>query len=317
MTDKVDNELFKKYMKAGEIAASVREESKKWIKPGTKLLEIADKIESLIKKKAAIAFPVNLSLNEIAAHYTPIKNDETVFTKDDILKIDIGVHVDGYVGDTAYTVSFNKEYNSLVRASASALEEAIKIIRPGLSLSAVGETIEETIKSAGFQPVRNLSGHGLEQYNIHAEPQVPNVSVFSAKSNEYVLAENEVIAIEPFATNGSGLVKESEPAMIFSCASGPARNPDARTIMSFAAKLQGLPFAERWLPIDSRVKIRLALRELESRGLAYSYAPLKEVDGGMVSQAEHTVIVKEKPIITTEIKESVKRSKKTGTKISS
>ncbi len=257
MTDKVDNELFKKYMKAGEIAAFVREESKKFIKPGVLLIDIAEKIESLIKKKGGgIAFPVNLSLNDIAAHYTPIKNDETIFTDKDILKVDIGVHIDGYVGDTAYTISFNKDYKELIKASETALSNAIKIIRPGTKLSEIGSVIEETINSFGFKPIRNLTGHGLERYNIHADPQVPNI----ASAPEYILQENEVIAIEPFATDGAGMVKESGTAMIFTCITGPARNPDARIIMNFSEKFNGLPIAERWLPIDSRIKIRLALR---------------------------------------------------------
>ncbi|MFH0832207.1 MAG: type II methionyl aminopeptidase [Candidatus Aenigmatarchaeota archaeon] len=292
----MQKEIMEKYLLAGKIAAEVREESKKWIVVGSKLIDIAEKIEAMIREKgAAPAFPVNLSLNDVAAHYTPIKKDETKVKEGDILKVDIGVHVDGYVGDTAYTISFGGN-EKLVEASESALNGAIKLCKPGTLLSDISAKIEETIHSYGFNPISNLTGHGLEQYNLHAEPQIPNIKFHS----DYKLKENQVIAIEPFATNGSGYVKESDLVIIFRLVGlGAVRNNDGRAIMRFATAFNGLPFAERWIPIDSMIKIRIAMRELREKGIIYDYPILKESAGGAISQAEHTVIIKDEPVVTT------------------
>jgi methionyl aminopeptidase len=169
------------------------------------------------------------------------------------------------------------------------------LIKPGVLLSDISTKIEETIKGFGFNPVRNLTGHGLERFHLHAEPSVPNVTFRS----DYRLEEGQVIAIEPFATTGEGRVRETEPVLIFMVLEDkPVRNQDARTIMRFAQQSNGLPFAERWLP-GTLFKIRLAMRELREKGALYDYAPLKEVSNGIVSQHEHTVIVKDEPIVTT------------------
>lgn len=298
----MDKEVFEKYLLAGKIAAEVREESKKFIRINASLLDIAEKSESLIREKGAeVAFPVNISLNEAGAHYTPAKRDETKIKKDDLVKIDLGTHIDGYIGDTAYSFSFSKNNDKLIEASKRALEEAIKLCKPGSLLSDVSSKIEETIKGFGFNPIANLTGHGLEKYDLHAEPQIPNVKFTS----DYRLKEDQVIAVEPFATDGSGMIKESEPTLIFSLINkNPVRNQNARMVMKFADSFNGLPFAERWIPIDSIVKIRIALRELRERRIIYDYPVLREVANGKISQAEHTVIVKDEPRITTEYKEN-------------
>jgi methionyl aminopeptidase len=293
----MDKEILDKYIKAGRIAAEVREASKSLLKINAGILDIAESIEKMILEKGAEpAFPVNISINDIAAHYTPMRKDEAKINGTDVVKLDIGVHVDGYVGDTAYTISFNEKYNKMVEASEAALTEAIKLCKPGALLSNVSAKIEETIKSFGYKPISNLTGHGLDCYDLHAEPQIPNIKF----SSNYKLKEDQVIAIEPFATDGSGMIKESEPTLIFRLMQkGPVRNQDARTIMTFADKFNGLPFAERWIPVDSLVKIRIAMRELRERGIIYDYPVLKEVKNGVISQAEHTVIIKDEPMVTT------------------
>jgi len=293
----MDDGVLENYVKAGKIASEVREHSKNIIKPGAKLFDIAEEIEHLIRKRGGEpAFPVNLSLNELAAHYTPYKGDETVIPEGAVIKIDVGVHIDGYVADTAHTLCFNEKLLPLVEASKAALNNALEKIKPGVLLSDLSAAINEAITSYGFNPVSNLTGHGLERYYLHAQPQVPNVKF----NSDYRLSEDQVIAIEPFATNGSGRIKETEPTLIYMVVEDkPARNADARTIMRFASKFNGLPFAERWLPIPSRVKIRIAMKELIERGAIHEYPPLKEIANGIVSQAEHTVIVRDEPIVTT------------------
>ncbi|MBI4014572.1 MAG: type II methionyl aminopeptidase [Candidatus Aenigmarchaeota archaeon] len=291
----MDAEAEEKYIKAGKIAAKVRDEAAKMAKPGAKLLKIAEFIESETRRLGGEpAFPANLSLNEIAAHYTPVKNDETVIPDGSILKIDVGVHVDGYVADTAKTIAFSDEMERLSNASRDALEEAIKLVKSGAKIADISKRIEAVITSQGYKPVSNLTGHGLERYFLHAEPRIPNV----ATRNEARLKDGMAIAIEPFATSGMGEVRDSAPALIFMLlGKKPLRGGDARKAAAFAESFKGLPFAERWLPFDSTFKARLALRELREKGVLYDYPPLKEK--GMVSQHEHTILVKDEPIVTT------------------
>jgi len=196
----MEKETLNNYIKAGKIAAEARKTARNIVRPGSRHIDIVDEIEKFIRSKGGEpAFPVNISINDIAAHHTPTKNDTAVVKDGDIVKIDVGVHIDGYIADTAVTVNFNKDYDNLVKAAESALEEAVKIVKPDALLSDVSEAIEETISSFGYKPVDNLTGHGLNRFDLHTEPTVPNVSF----TGDYRLKEGQVIAIEPFATNGA------------------------------------------------------------------------------------------------------------------
>ncbi|MDI6720901.1 MAG: type II methionyl aminopeptidase [Candidatus Aenigmarchaeota archaeon] len=293
----MESEVLEKYIKAGRIAADVREESKSCVRPGASLLEIAERLEALIREKGGEpAFPVNLSLNDEAAHYTPTLVDERKITESDVVKVDVGVHVDGYIGDTACTIVFDGKHENLVKAAEAALDKAVPLCVPGQLVDEISGVIEDTIKGYGYLPVSNLTGHGLKQWQGHAEPTIHNVRV----NYNLRLQEDEVIAIEPFATNGAGMIKDSEPVVIFSLFSRkPVRNPDARKIIQQLEAFSGLPFSERWIKGISPFKIRLAMRELRQANALYEYPVLKEVRKGIVSQAEHTIIVKENPVVTT------------------
>lgn len=294
----MEKEILEKYIQAGRIASAVREEILPKIVIGEKLLSIAEFAEKRIQELGGEpAFPVNISINNVAAHFTPDAGDKSEFRENDVVKIDIGVQVDGYIGDTAATVSLAKDgrHNDLLEASRKALEDAIKLAKPGVSLGEIGNCIENIIRTAGFMPVANLTGHGLEQFNLHAEPQIPNIKTDS----NYRLREGQVIAIEPFASTGEGFVKESGDALIYMLLySQPVRNSDAKRIIQLGLKRNGLPFAKRWLSLPE-IKFRLAMRELEMRNCIHPYPILKDVEGSLISQFEHTVIVGEKPIITT------------------
>ena len=213
----------------------------------------------------------------------------------DIVKIDIGVHVDGYIGDTALTISLG-EQEDLLEASKKALYEAINLVRPGVKIKEIGEVIQKTIEDFGFKPIRNLTGHGLKRFDIHADPQIPNIKI---DSNEE-LKEDDVIAIEPFASNGNGFVRDLEDVRIFSIIENEnkIRSPEAREIYAFGMKRYGLPFASRWLNMPY-IKFRIGLKELLLKNMIYPYYVLVEKEGALVSQFEHTIIVKDKPIIIT------------------
>lgn len=295
----MDPHIFECYIRAGKIASNVREKSRKWVAEGEKLLDVAEKIEGeIISLGGQPAFPVNISVNEIAAHYTPVENDTKVFCHDDIVKIDIGVHVEGYIADTAATIYLGTDAKkkALVSATDSALDAALALSTPGRKIADIAAKIEEIIRGAGFAPITNLSGHYLGRYIIHGSPSIPNIRT----DMRAVLSEGDVIAIEPFATFGAGSVKDTGRAMIFSSgAEKPVRNPAGRQILKFARNTQGMPFASRWIKDSHGSMQDRALSELVSVGALHAYPVLKEVSGALVSQAEHTVIVGAKPRITT------------------
>ena len=196
-------------------------------------------------KEAGLAFPVNLSRNNQAAHYTPSYNDETVVGEKDVLKVDMGVQIDGYITDSAFTLDFSGEYGKMIEANEKALENAIAMIKPDIEINKISEEIEKTVKSFGFKPVQNLSGHGLDQYTQHAPPSVPNVS----NRNSGKFEEGMVFAVEPFVSNGEGIIREGSFAEIFMLENPrQLRNMDSRKMIEYVLEnFQTLPFAERQL----------------------------------------------------------------------
>ncbi|ASA77201.1 type II methionyl aminopeptidase [Thermococcus sp. 5-4] len=288
-------------IKAGEIARQVKKEVADMIKPGAKLYDIAEFVERrIVELGGKPAFPCNLAINEIAAHYTPYKGDDSVLKEGDYLKVDLGVHVDGYIADTAMTFRVGMEEDDLMAASKEALENAISVIRAGVKISEIGKAIEETIRGYGFNPIVNLSGHKIDRYKLHAGVSIPNIY---RPNDSYVLKEGDVIAIEPFATTGAGQVIEVPPALIFMhIRDRPVRMAQARRLlMHIKREYNGLPFAYRWLQgFMPEGQLKLALAQLDRAGAIYSYQILREVRGGLVSQFEHTVIVeKDGAYITT------------------
>jgi len=278
------------YRKAGKIASEVREWSREIVSPDAKVLDVAEKIEAKIREMGAeIAFPVNVCINDVTAHYTPKYNDETRISKTDVVSIDIGAHVDGYIADTAYTLDFSGKYEDMLKANQEALVGAIALIRPGALVTEIGKSVHATLKAAGYKPIENLTGHEVKQYDLHAGLAIPNIEV----PHKLRIQEGMALAIEPFATDGYGRVIESKHAEIFSLQEPrPTRNKDARSIISQVADRQSLPFAERWYAKTiPPLRLDLAMRELVSNGTLRAYPILHEKEKGIVSQFEHTVIV--------------------------
>jgi methionyl aminopeptidase len=301
---KMDKETFDNYVKAGRIACQALEYGRKLIKVGSSLLEVTEAVEKkIVELGGDFAFPPQISLNDVAAHYCAAVDDRIIFKEGDIVKLDVGVQINGFVGDTACTVVLgnDEKLKLLAEASREALNSALKIIKPGVKLSAIGRIIHDEIAQRGFSPVRNLSGHGLAQYIIHDKPSVPN---FETGSDE-VLEEDQVIAIEPFASTGAGIIYESSNPTIFALDNiRPVRSPIAREVLKELEKYNGLPFAHRWLVKKyGPGKTSFALRELKNAGMIREFAPLPDKAHGMISQAEHTVIVRDKPVVTTMLDE--------------
>ncbi|MDI6643019.1 MAG: type II methionyl aminopeptidase [Candidatus Hodarchaeaceae archaeon] len=288
----LSEEELEAYRKAGKLLAEVREQVRPLVKPGVTLLEIAEKAEELIAQKGAKpAFPCNISVNEVSAHYSPPANDDTIIKEGDMVKVDIGAHLDGYIADTAFTVATG-EKAEMVQVVEKALEAAIGAIKPGIDVGEIGRVVEETATAAGLKPVRNLTGHSLARWDLHAGLTIPNVKETTGQK----LSVGDVVALEPFVTDGAGYVEDQKKTYIFRYLRDvPTRLRMSRELLRDVKRdYDGLPFAERWLAKRmSKLRLELTLRELTGVGALWPYYVLAERAKGKVAQAEHTVIVTE------------------------
>lgn len=285
-----------KIVKAGNIAKQVKEYIKPLIKANMSLLELAEKIESkIIELGGKSAFPCNLSINNIAAHYTPSHDDQTL--AHGLLKVDFGVHVDGWVADNAFSVDLEnlEENKKLIKAAESALEIAEKNFKQGILLSHIGSLVKKQIESHGFSPILNLSGHEIAEYDLHAGVTVPN---YDNGSN--VKIEKSLYAVEPFVTTGTGRVHDGKPSGIYQLRSEKTpRSPIAREVLDFIAEnYQTLPFCSRWIVNKLGAKSLFGLKQLEDNGNLHQFPQLLE-SYGKVAQAENTILVDKEVIVTT------------------
>lgn len=273
------------YLKAGSIAKKILNEGATMVKVGTPILDVVETIEGKIRDTGAeIAFPLNLSRNEDAAHDTASPGDERVFAEGDLVKLDLGVAVEGRIADTALSVDLGG-HEDLVKASRAALDRAIALVRPGVTTGEIGAAIQAEIEGRGFLPVANLTGHGLAPYSVHTDPSIPNIGIAGGA----ILEEGMAIAIEPFATTGSGRVGDRSRIEIYEqLAVKPVRLHSAKRILEQVRERRGMPFSRRWLPQD---KVEIALSTLVRSGAVYGFPVLHDVAGSFVSQAEHTLIV--------------------------
>jgi methionyl aminopeptidase len=291
------------YINAGKIASEVRENARKKNHVGSTLEEICNSIEKeIIDKGGKCAFPVNVSLNEIAAHYTAEPNDKIIVKDTDLLKIDLGVQINGHIADTAVTVCYDPKYDFLVQAAEAALREAMSIIRIGAKSSDVGKIIENTAKQMGGIPIANLSGHSLEQYTIHAGKSIPNIWSIGSFSFQ----STEAYACEPFVTtpDGSGFVREGKIRNIFSLVTRKrTKDEDANKMIDFIwQKFNMLPFALRWfIPEYDEKTARELLERLIKNKVVRSYPILIEANEQRVAQAEHTFIPQENSALVTTV----------------
>ena len=282
---KMNDDVLDTYISAGKLASVILRESAREIRAGGSFLELVESVETRVRESGAdLAFPLNVSLNEDAAHDTAAPGDERVFAKGEVIKLDLGVQIDGYIADTATTVDLGNNA-LLLDASREALEAAIRIVKPGVTAGEIGAVIEKEITSRGYRPIANLTGHGLGQYIQHRDPTIPNIAINGGS----VLEEGTAFAIEPFATTGSGRVGEKTRIEIYSqIAEKPVRIPSARAAMEKVRERHGLPFSRRWL--DDK-KMDLTLPGLVRSQILHGYPVLADIPGSLVSQHEHTLIV--------------------------
>ncbi len=283
---------YEKLKSAGRVSKDALLYARTVIKPGRRLIDAAEQIEKFIADKGCKhAFPVNLSTNEQAAHYTPEFDDARIIGEKDVIKVDLGARKDTYLTDCAVTVCLDSEYSSLVDASEKALENAISMVKAGRKVTEIGAEIEKTAKQSGFKVIRNLGGHGISQEDLHANVFIPNF----ANGDNTALEEGSVIAIEPFITTGIGSVTDGSFLQIFQLASdNTPRSTDAREAQAIIEReFSTYPFAMRWMikQMGQEFRARKAVAELITIGNLDTFPVLVEKGNGMVAQSEKTLIV--------------------------
>lgn len=284
----LDSEQLSKLRKAGRVSAEARDLGLSMVAKGVKYFDVAEEVEGYIRKNGCkLAFPCNISVNEIAAHYTPSVNDKIVFEIGDVVKVDCGAALDGYVGDTAGTVEVGtNRFRDLIDASRNARDSVMEFIGEGVPINEIGKVVSMTIRSMGFKPIENLTGHQIEPYNLHAGLAIPNYD----DGNTDPLEAGMVIACEPFATNGDGLITSGKPGNI--CRIARQVEPKEEGLRNFynyvLDEFSTFPFCARSCDYP---KAELLLKKLIRQGIASSYAILNEIKGGCVSQWEHTVYI--------------------------
>ena len=298
------DDIFQYYQKSGEILSKTFELIESIIKPGVPLLEIAEKAENFIRKNSAKpAFPVNISINEIAAHYSPIINDDSLIPEKSIVKIDAGVSVNGYLSDAARTFIFDEKWKHMKDTARKALDAAISVVKPGESVFRIGEVVQKTIEAEGFQPIVNLSGHSLAHYSLHDGISIPNYSVSKRiRDKSHKFEAGHAYAIEPFVTTGIGRVNDGKEETIFRQfrkSKSSNMSPKIQEIYEYVNdNFHRLPFSWRWVYNAgfSIEDIEKADMRLHNDHVTHGYPILIEATGSPVTQEEETVFVGAKKV---------------------
>lgn len=299
--------VIQDYVKAGKAVIAAKKLVKELVEPGVQFLDIANKAEAeIINQGAELSFPINMSLNEIAAHYSPPIDDTTIVPEKGLLKMDFGSHFNGYIADSAFTININEdpELQKYIDAAEEGLEAAIELFKPGTKLYELGEAIANEIIKYGLKPIFNLGGHELQQYNLHAGPFIPN---YKEKLHNQVLKPGDAYACEPFSTSGIGKVINGNNAYIYRFVKKISKNmsyEDQSNMSKIEKNFDHLPFSPRWIESKNlmpKIKIQRALEFLLSKKALDKYPILIEQTKRPVAQAEHTMVItlEGKTIVTT------------------
>ena len=290
-----DREELEKFRVSGRILRETREEMRGFVKEDMLIVDVCEKAEGLIRAKGGKpAFPCNVSIDEVAAHYTSPPGDTSRIPVGSTVKVDIGVQVDGYVTDTAFTAAFSSEGRSMAATAELALKAAIDNIHGEKALGNIGALIENTIKNRGFKPISNLTGHSVGRYLIHAGTSIPNVAGPSSSK----IHAGEIYAIEPFVTapNAAGRVEDAPQKTIYRLLKTKSVKSDAakKMLKHIETNFHTLPFAERWLTgVVPEEQHKAAFKELYTSKAVMAYPVFVEASKRPVAQAEHTLLIKE------------------------
>ncbi|XP_026730022.1 methionine aminopeptidase 2 [Trichoplusia ni] len=307
--DRLHQDIYQEIRHAAEAHRQTRKYMRDWIKPGMTMIQICEELESTARRligedglKAGLAFPTGCSRNHCAAHYTPNTGDTTVLEYDDVVKIDFGTHINGRIIDCAFTLSFNPRYDPLVKGVQEATEAGIKASGVDARLCDVGAAVQEVMESHEVEldgqvyqvkPIRNLNGHSIGPYRIHAGKTVPIV-----KGGETTrMEENEFYAIETFGSTGRGQVHDdmdcSHYMKNFDQQFVPLRLQSSKQLLNLINKNFGtLAFCKRWLERAGASRYAMALKDLCDKGVVDAYPPLCDIKGCYTAQFEHTILLR-------------------------
>ncbi len=291
MKAEMEREVLEKWREAGRIASDCREWARETVRPGVLLRDVLEGVEAMMRERGGVpAFPAQTSRNHIAAHYCSPPDDETRYEEGDCVKVDFGVHVDGYVADTAATFDLSSDgrWSELIQASADALAAAIETLRPDVPVREIGAAVEQVITGAGFEPVRNLTGHGLDRWKVHTAPQIPS---YAERTGTRVKG-GSVVAIEPFSSTGRGMIHERGKSEVFMLVKPPSRAKGLdRDVIKAFQSWRGLPIARRYFTDLDQEAVEAAISKLAKQGSLIRFPPLVEDEGVMIAQTEHSLYV--------------------------
>lgn len=296
----MDKKTIDILVKSGIINRKTQELAKKIVKPGKSIVDIDKQLSSyILENSAGLAWPINFSVNNDAAHNVANPEDPYILKEDDVLKVDVGVHIDGNITDSSQTLFFSKPHEKLVESSYSALSAVKKFISENYKtakISDVGSIVDKKIREFGFKPISNLTGHCLDKYSQHVSPSIPNIP--NSASQKFIDLDSH-FAIEPFSSTGNGYVVDSNDVLIFSYLEDrPLRNKDAKKMLDEIKMFNGLPFSEYWVGKDlTSFSRKIALRELLKSEAIMSYPVLSDKKGSYVSQFETTFVVTKEGLI--------------------
>ncbi len=279
-----------KWEAAGKLAREALHFGKALIKDGEKMLNVTEKIEGYVKENGAkLAFPTNLAVNNVGAHWTPSTKSKDVFKRGDVVKLDVGVHIDGYIGDNALTIEVEtNEYSKMIEASREALNVAIDVAAAGVNVGIIGHAVQDKIEQYGYRPIANLTGHRIKRYNLHSGISIPSIR----ERGGPILTSGDIVAIEPFVTDGAGRVGGKRNSNIYHLRQiRKIRDEKATKLMiEIRDRYNGLPFAERWLH-EIQDDATKNLQKLMRAGVVSYYPVLDELGNGIVAQSEHTLLI--------------------------
>lgn len=292
---------IEKYVRAGRVVGKLLDKVERFVEDGMLVIEVCEKLEEeMIRLGVKPAFPCNISQGYVAAHYTPTYDDKTRIDGRNVVKIDIGAHVDGYIADAAISVAWSPDNERLLRVAKEALDLALRSIKPGADLSEVGRVVEPYVRRLGFKPIDNLAGHQMERYNLHSGVSIPNVMHGTVRG---VFKTGSAYAIEPFIVppNGAGHVVEGPASNIFRLVSRRVFKDKSLTdlVNYLWEEYRTLPFASRWVVKELGVKALDALEELKKKKVVVEYPTLIERNKAQVAQFEHTVLITGEGVVVT------------------
>jgi len=283
-------EEIEKWKTAGKLARDALHFGRNLIEAEKSMLNVTEKIESFVKKHGGeLAFPTNLAVNNVGAHWTPSSKSSEIFCKGDVVKLDVGVHIDGYIGDNALTLEIGTtNYTKMIEASREALNAAINVAVAGVNVGIIGHAVQDTIEKYGYRPIANLTGHRIKRYNLHSGVSIPSIRERGGPT----LNNGDIVAIEPFVTDGAGRVGGKRNSNIYHLRQiRKVRDEKATELMKeIQERYKGLPFAERWLH-EFQDDATKNLQKLMRAGIVSYYPVLDELGNGIVAQSEHTLLI--------------------------